>query len=181
MVKIYTKGGDKGQTSLFDGTRVSKASELVSAYGTVDELNTVLGLARAFHTAQDKLGEMLSQLQYDLLNLGATLASGKPDSPRVGEADILRMEGWIDELTAEMPVLRNFILPTGHPAAAHLHQARTVCRRAERLCVAIAGEGQFDYVVVRFLNRLSDLLFVLARFANHVHGVDDTVWKSEQT
>src|SRR5688572_322238 len=122
MVKIYTKGGDKGQTSLFNGTRVSKASDLVSAYGTVDELNTVLGLARAFHDKEDRLAEMLSQLQHDLLELGATLAAGSPDNPRVKEEDILRMEEWIDWMTAELPPLRNFILPTGHPVAAHLHQ-----------------------------------------------------------
>lgn len=178
MTKIYTKGGDKGQTGLFDGTRVSKAHPLVNAYGTVDELNSHLGLARALHSREDKLGGMLASIQNELLMAGADLASGDPgQAKRINDGQVTQFEAWIDELTAEMAPLANFILPAGHPAAAALHICRTVCRRAERLIVATGGETAIDPVVVRYFNRLADLLFVLARYANHVHGTEEVVWK----
>lgn len=178
MNKIYTKGGDKGETGLFDGTRVSKAHSLVHAYGTVDELNSHLGLARALHAREDKLGGMLAHIQNELLMAGADLASGNPASAkRIDDQQTERFEAWIDELTAEMLPLANFILPAGHPAAAALHVCRTVCRRAERMIVAAGAETQIDKVIVRYFNRLADLLFVTARYANHVHGVSDVVWR----
>lgn len=176
-MKIYTKGGDKGQTSLFSGQRVGKDDPLVNAYGTVDELNSNIGLARALHAADDKLGAILATLQPQLFELGATLAAGKPGlPPRVADEDVRQMETWIDELQAGLEPLTTFIMPTGHPAAAALHVARTVCRRAERLVVSESASGMFDYVAVRYLNRLADLLFVLAREANRAHGVADIKW-----
>lgn len=179
MVKIYTKTGDAGETGLFSGERVSKNHPLVNTYGTVDELNSVLGLARAQHPLDDRLGAILRLLQSELFNLGADLASGNPQPQRIGERQIARLEGFIDELTAGLPELRAFILPAGHPAAAQLHQARTVCRRAERLAVAAQPEAGFDLVLVRYLNRLADLLFVLAREANRAHGVTDEPWDKD--
>jgi cob(I)alamin adenosyltransferase len=176
MTKIYTKGGDKGQTGLFSGERVSKSHPLVNTYGTVDELNAVLGVARSLHQHSDRLSEILAILQRELFDLGADLASGKPQPERISEVRVERLESYIDELTAGLPELRNFILPTGHPVAAHLHQARTVCRRAERLAVAAQPEASFDLVLIRYLNRLADLLFVLAREANRVYGVEEERW-----
>ncbi len=181
-MKIYTRGGDKGKTSLFNGERVSKSSALVEAYGTVDELNSVLGVARALHEHNDRLAAMMQQLQGELFECSATLAAGKPEDPRVSDEDIAGLEQWIDELTAEMPPLTNFILPAGHPVAAALHHARTVSRRAERLAVAAAlsDPGRFDEVALRYLNRLADLLFVMARYANHVHGAHEEIWQSRK-
>lgn len=178
MAKIYTKGGDKGQTGLFDGTRVSKAHPLVNAYGTVDELNSQIGMARALHSLEDKLGMMLAVIQNELLMAGSDLASGNPaKARRINDDQIERLESWIDELTGELPPLANFILPAGHPAAAALHVSRTVCRRAERLIVGAAQEAEIDPVVIRYFNRLADFLFVAARYANHVHGVADVIWQ----
>jgi cob(I)alamin adenosyltransferase len=179
-VKIYTKGGDKGQTSLYSGQRVSKNDPLVNAYGTVDELNSALGLARALEGAPggERAGEILDRLMPQLFDVAGTMASGNPDAPpRIGDEAVRQMEQWIDELTAEMPPLTNFILPTGAPRAAALHVARTVCRRAERLAVAVQADVGFDYVVVRYLNRLADLLFVLARYANG-KGAGDVKWNA---
>lgn len=181
-MKIYTRGGDKGKTSLFNGERVSKASPLVEAYGTVDELNSVLGMARSLHEHRDRLAEVMKQLQVELFECSATLAAGKPDNPRVSDDDVANLEQVIDEMTAAMPALTSFILPAGHPVAAALHHARTVCRRAERLAVTAAEEepGRFDTVALRYLNRLADLLFVMARYANHVHGEAEENWQSRK-
>lgn len=176
MVKIYTKTGDKGETGLFSGARVSKSHPLVHAYGTVDELNTMLGQARSLHAVDDRLGAMLRLIQHELFSVGADMAAGKPGPGRITEAQVSRLEEYIDELTAGLPELRNFILPTGHPVAAALHHARTVCRRAERLAVGVIGEAGFDPVVIRYLNRLADLLFVLAREANRIYEIEDELW-----
>lgn len=206
MTKIYTKGGDKGETGLFDGTRVSKNHPLVNAYGTVDELNSVLGIARAWLQLDQRwlsfsalmmaggghlpvflsspkeewhiLVKMLHTIQLELFSLGADLASGDPVPKRINDGQVERFEQWIDELTAQMPELKNFILPTGHPVAAALHQCRTVSRRAERMIIAARESCELDAVVVRYVNRLADLFFVLARYANHVYGVADEVWTS---
>jgi cob(I)alamin adenosyltransferase len=177
MTKIYTKGGDKGQTGLFSGERIGKDHPLVNAYGTVDELNSVLGLVRSLHGQQDRLEEILHRLQNELFECGADMASGGgAEVRRITDANVERLEGYIDELTAGLPELRNFILPAGHPAAAALHLARTVGRRAERAAVAALEYGRYDMVVVRYLNRLADLLFVLAREANRAHGLEDELW-----
>jgi cob(I)alamin adenosyltransferase len=181
--RIYTRTGDKGQTRLSTGEPVSKASLRVEAYGTVDETNSVLGLAR-LHTGGDAvLDGILARAQNDLFDLGADLAT--PDRGKVLEWEPLRilqsqvdrLEAEIDQLNADLSPLTSFVLLGGSPTAAYLHQGRTVCRRAERLCVALAGEpGEpVSAEAVKFLNRLSDLLFVAARWAND-KGAADVLW-----
>jgi cob(I)alamin adenosyltransferase len=178
-VKLYTRTGDSGDTSLFDGTRVKKDDPRVDAYGDIDELNAWLGLARASRL-DPALDADVVQLQRDLFALGAQLADpGHKLAPRVskaviGDADIARLESLIDRLEKELPPLRRFILAGGSPAGAALHVARTVCRRAERRIVAL--DPPVDPVLVRYVNRMSDLLFVLARAANHRGGVSETEW-----
>ncbi len=178
-MKIYTRTGDAGQTSLFDNTRVSKADARVGAYGEVDELNAWLGLVRA-HLADAELDDELTHLQRDLFALGARLAdprhkiAARVAKADISDADVTRLEQLIDRLEAELPPLRRFILAGGSPAGAALHVARTVCRRAERLIVAL--EPPVDPVLLRYVNRLSDLLFVLARVANHRARAPETEW-----
>ena len=177
-MRIYTKTGDAGETALFDGTRVSKADPRVDAYGDVDELNAWLGHARAHGTAPD-IGDALVRIQRDLFAMGALLAdprhkiAARVEKAALGEADIARLEQLIDGLETELPALRHFILAGGSPAGSALHLARTVCRRAERRVVALDG---VDPIVVKYLNRLSDLLFVMARAANRRAGIAETEW-----
>jgi cob(I)alamin adenosyltransferase len=179
-VKIYTKTGDSGETSLFDNTRVSKADARVDAYGEVDELNACLGAARAAGVDED-IGALIETLQKDLFALGARLADpGSRIAPRVekaviGDAAVERLEQAIDRLEATLPPLRRFIVPGGSPAGAGLHLARTVCRRAERRVIGL-GAGVVDPILVVYLNRLSDLLFVMARAVNHRSGTAETQW-----
>jgi cob(I)alamin adenosyltransferase len=171
-VKIYTRTGDAGETSLFGGARVAKNDPRIEAYGTVDELNSFLGVARASWPASP-IDEELARVQSDLFDVGAHLASpGNSRYPGAGEGRIEAIEHAIDAMERELAPLKSFILPGGSLAAGHLHVARSVCRRAERLVVAMGDE----YDVVRYLNRLSDYLFVAARFANLRHGVDDVAW-----
>jgi cob(I)alamin adenosyltransferase len=183
-MKIYTKTGDDGTTGLFGGGRVRKASTRVEAYGTVDELNACLGLA-----ATEALGpEILSALaviQADLFTMGAELACvpGKEDKLRLrllDESDVERLEKLIDDLDPRLPGLTTFVLPGGTRAAAVLHLARTVCRRAERAIHAL-DDTPTRPALVQYLNRLSDLLFVLARFANHEAGTPDVPWNPTRT
>jgi cob(I)alamin adenosyltransferase len=179
-VKIYTKTGDDGTTSLFDGARVAKTHPRVVAYGTVDELNAHLGAARAAGLDAD-LGEKVAQLQRDLFALGARLADPRHKiaervaKATIGDADVARLEAWIDAFEAELPPLRHFILAGGAPAGAALHVARTICRRAEVHTLAI-GDGEVEAVALVYLNRLSDLLFVMARAANHRAGAPESIW-----
>jgi cob(I)alamin adenosyltransferase len=178
-VKIYTRTGDTGDTSLFDGTRVRKSEPRVEAYGEVDEVNACLGLARA-SCADREIDADIVHLQRDLFALGAQLADpGEKIAARVGkaalgDADVTRLEQVIDRYEAELPPLRRFILAGGSPAGAALHLARAVCRRAERRMVAL--EPALDPVLLRYVNRLSDLLFVLARAMNHRAGAVETEW-----
>ena len=178
-MKIYTRTGDTGETSLFDGTRVQKNDARVDAYGEVDELNACLGLARASGADQDIEAEIV-RLQRDLFALGAQLADpGEKLAARVtkavlGDDDVTRLEQVIDRFEAELPPLRRFILAGGSPAGAALHVARAVCRRAERRMVGL--EPAVDGVLLRYVNRLSDLLFVLARAVNHRAGAAETEW-----
>lgn len=185
-MKIYTRTGDRGQTALFGGQRVGKDHVRVEAYGEVDELNSLLGVA-ALHLERAALEEMLTRvrlLQTDLFALGARLATPAPEDggrpndhiPPLPAERIAEMEAWIDAADAELEPLRNFVLPGGSEAAATLHLARTVCRRAERRVIALAREAHIDDEVVVFLNRLSDLLFTWARLANHRAGVPDVPW-----
>jgi cob(I)alamin adenosyltransferase len=179
-VKIYTKTGDTGETSLFDGTRVSKTDPRVAAYGDVDELQACLGVARAAGVPKD-LDEMCVSLQRDLFALGARLAdpshkiAKRVEKIVINDDSVTRLEGWIDRLDAEIPALRHFILSDGAPAGAALHLARTVCRRAERAVLSL-GKDAVEPVVLVYLNRLSDLLFTMARAANHRAGSTETPW-----
>jgi cob(I)alamin adenosyltransferase len=179
-VKIYTKTGDDGTTSLFDGTRVPKVHPRVVAYGTVDELNAHLGAAVAAGLTSD-LAERVTTIQRDLFALGARLAdprhkiAARVEKAVIDDTAIGRLEQWIDQLEAELPPLRHFILAGGSPAGAALHVARTICRRAEILTLQI-GEGEVDAAILHYLNRLSDLLFVMARAANHRAGVSEQIW-----
>jgi cob(I)alamin adenosyltransferase len=178
-VKLYTRTGDAGETSLFDGTRVGKHDPRVDAYGEVDETNAWLGLARASNLDTD-LGDHVARIQRDLFALGAQLAdpadriADRVTKTIVGDADVERLEQTIDRLENEVPPLRRFILAGGTPAAAALHVARTVCRRAERRMVAL--QPPVDGVLIRYVNRLSDLLFVMARVVNHRAGVREDEW-----
>ncbi len=177
-MRIYTRTGDDGTTGLFGGGRVSKASLRVDAYGTVDELNAVLGFTRAAELPST-VDTVLATAQDACFRLGAFVATvgGKdPGIEGIAEDDVLQLEAAIDEAEAGLPALKSFILPGGSEAASRLHLARTVCRRAERALVALAREDEVDLVLIRWLNRLSDLLFVLARRANHDAGIEDVPW-----
>jgi cob(I)alamin adenosyltransferase len=173
-VKIYTRTGDSGETSLLGGRRVSKNDPRIEAYGTVDELSSFIGVARSSWPSSP-IDQQLAAVQNDLFDVGASLAAlDAARFPGAAENRIEDLEQAIDAMEAELPALTNFILPGGSAAAANLHVARTVCRRAERLVVSI-GEGQER--TIRYLNRLSDYLFVAARFANAKQGIADVVWK----
>lgn len=179
-VKIYTRTGDDGETGLFDGTRVSKSHPRVAAYGDVDELNAWLGLVRASMDDQDLL-EMLDRIQRDLFALGARLAdpahriADRVTKAAVTGEDVTRLEEWIDRLESELPPLRRFILPGGSRNAAGLHVARTICRRAERSIVSLGAEAIEPELLI-YLNRLSDLLFVMGRAANRRSGAAEAEW-----
>lgn len=180
--KIYTRTGDDGTTGLVDGSRLSKASARVSAYGDVDETNAVLGLVR-LHLENRRLDDMLARIQNDLFDLGADLATplpaeGEADSEyalRIVEQQHARLETELDALNNDLSPLNSFVLPGGSPPAAYLHQARTVCRRAERLCVVMMDENPVNPHALKYLNRLSDFLFVAARWCND-QGETDVKW-----
>ena len=177
-MKVYTRTGDDGTTALFGGGRVRKDHPRVDAYGTVDELNATLGIARAAAT-DDRLAATLAHLQNDLFALGADLAtpaSAKATVRRFGPEDASGLEQRIDEADEELAPLKTFVLPGGTPCAAHLHLARTVCRRAERLAVPLLDAGEISAHTIAWLNRLSDLLFTLARLSNARAGVQDIAW-----
>ncbi len=179
-MKIYTKTGDLGETSLLGGMRVPKDHLRVSAYGDVDETNAALGVVRAL--AEEPLERLLLAIQKDLFAIGAQLAdpshkvAAKRTKAAVTTAHVRRLEKAIDAREARLPPLRSFVLPGGTPAAALLHQARTVCRRAERSVVTLAREADVDPRIIVYLNRLSDLLFVLARVENHRAGFAEDRW-----
>lgn len=178
--RIYTKTGDDGTTGLGDGTRLPKHHLRVASYGEVDELSSVLGLARA-NGLEGKHSDWVLQIQNDLFDLGADLCvpGSAGDRLRVPESYVTRLEGWIDEANEPLEALKTFVLPGGSQAAAWLHLGRTVCRRAERTCTALVeslGEGEeVNMAAVHYLNRLSDLLFVLARVENDM-GASDVLW-----
>lgn len=187
-MKIYTKTGDDGSTGLIGGSRVRKCDPRIDCYGTVDELNAGLGLAVVAVQHEAVLGDrvdVLRAVQSDLFTVGSHLATPDESPHKVGlppldEAMITRLEMQIDAGEAELPPLRNFILPGGTEASARLHLARTVCRRAERLLVDFALDRPVPQVVITYLNRLSDWLFVQARLCNHRCGVADIPWGSRQ-
>jgi cob(I)alamin adenosyltransferase len=179
--KIYTRTGDAGETALGDGSRVAKYSPRVAAYGTVDELNAVIGVARLH--ADGTMAERIERIQNDLFDLGADLctpnmeADEKRDYPplRMADAQVDRLEREIDEMNGKLTPLRSFILPGGSALSAHLHVCRTVCRRAERLSVELGGVESINPAGVKYLNRLSDWFFVAGRIANN-DGKDDVLW-----
>jgi cob(I)alamin adenosyltransferase len=181
-MKIYTKSGDGGETALFGGARVRKDDPRVAAYGTVDELNAAIGLARST-LPMDFEDALLETAQRALFTIGAELAAPDPaklakalPGPPVGSSNVEELERAIDRLDARLTPLRGFILPGGAPKAAALHVARTVCRRAERRVVALARIAGVSPALIQYLNRLSDLLFVLARAANAAAGREDVAW-----
>ena len=179
-MKIYTRSGDAGDTALFDGTRVQKSDRRVAAYGDVDELNAWIGFAAAAGP-DTAVKDQLQQIQRDLFALGSRLAdpahriAGRVTKAAITPDDIARLEQWIDAFDDELPPLRRFILAGGAPAGAALHVARTVCRRAERTMVEL-GEGAFEPELLHYVNRLSDLLFTMARAVNHRAGVPEIEW-----
>jgi cob(I)alamin adenosyltransferase len=178
-VKIYTKTGDKGDTSLFGGKRVAKSSLRIEAYGTVDELNSHLGFARALVPPKE-IDEELLRLQIELFTLGADLATPLAETTlhiaRIDETNVARLESVIDKLDEQLPSLKKFILPSGTPVAAQLHITRTVCRRAERAVDVLGRQEPLGALPLMYLNRLADLLFVLARYVNHLADVPETPW-----
>ena len=178
LSKIYTRTGDDGSTGLGDGTRVRKDSARVSAYGTVDELNSVLGVLLAVPDLPAQVVETLTQIQHDLFDLGGELCI--PGMAMVEDADIERLESTLDQFNAGLPPLKEFILPGGGVAAAQCHVARTVCRRAERCVVTLAREETVRPQAVHYLNRLSDLLFVLARVLARASGHGEVLWQHER-
>lgn len=181
--RIYTRSGDDGTTGLVTGERRPKSDLRIEAFGTVDELNATIGLARLHTRPDEALDGLLGRIQNDLFDLGADLATPETDKPlkheplRVSEAQVERLEREIDGMNAHLSPLRSFVLPGGKPAAAALHLARTVCRRAERLAVALKAVPQerVSEPALKYLNRLSDLLFVAARHAND-RGAEDVLW-----
>ncbi len=178
--KIYTRGGDKGQTSLGDGTRVAKHDPRVAAYGTVDECNSIIGLARLAVVGDADADAMLGRIQNDLFDLGADLCTPEAENPkwpplRIIAAQTERLEREIDAMNENIPPLKSFILPGGSPAAAWLHLARTVARRAERAMIEAAETTAVNPEAIKYINRLSDHLFVMARRLN-ANGADDVLW-----
>ena len=178
LTKIYTRGGDKGMTSLTGGERRVKYDLRVETYGTVDETNAAIGIARLYAT--DEADAMLERIQHDLFDLGADLST--PEGPkfknalRITSAQVVRLEREIDKINALLAPLDSFVLPGGKKASAHLHLARTICRRAERLVCELSAMEPINHVAVQYLNRLSDHLFVMARFLN-AKGKKDVLWK----
>jgi cob(I)alamin adenosyltransferase len=178
--KIYTRTGDDGTTALGSGERRSKADLRVAAYGTVDETNAAVGVARVHAVEMPEIDAILGRIQNDLFDLGADLATPEEPAPqhaplRIVDAQVDRLEAEIDALNARLTPLRSFVLPGGTPLAAYLHVARTVSRRAERLMVELAGLEAVNGAALRYMNRLSDLLFVAGRVAN-ADGVADVLW-----
>lgn len=182
ITKVYTRTGDEGTTGLGGGQRVSKDSLRIAVYGTVDELNSQLGLALC-SALDDEIAAALVRIQNELFHLGSDLCVLEEDKekqpvPAIEERHIEALETEIDDLVARLVPLQNFVLPGGSSGAAQLHLARTVCRRAERLLVALAAEEPVGPFTLQYLNRLSDALFVMARYENHKQGVEDVLWDS---
>lgn len=183
MVKIYTKTGDQGETGLFDGSRVSKRSPRVEAYGDVDELNAVLGMALSFIRDDAELRACLFEVQRNLFVVGAHLAdptarveAKRGEKAHLTEQTVFQLERWIDQFDEQLPALRQFILPSGSKGGATLHYARTVCRRAERQIVALSQQVDVSPLIFAYMNRLSDFLFVAARVENLRQGRPEIPW-----
>lgn len=181
-MKVYTKTGDKGETSLIGGNRVPKNHLRIDAYGTVDELNAFVGLLRD-HTGPQASRDLLYQIQNNLFVIGSNLASApgaRMALPLLEQVEIEALELAIDEMETQLEPLKNFILPGGHPAISHAHLARCVCRRAERICVALNDVSIIEPIIISYLNRLSDYFFVLARFLAKELDVQETIWQGRR-
>ncbi|HEY1758562.1 MAG TPA: cob(I)yrinic acid a,c-diamide adenosyltransferase [Bryobacteraceae bacterium] len=185
--RIYTKGGDKGETSLVGGQRVPKDDPRIEAFGSVDELNAFVGLARVSCQESERLqilAAILLRVQHELFNLGSILATRPedvhPKQPRVTDAEVEQLEHEIDASNADLSPLRSFVLPGGTRVNAELHAARTICRRAERLLTGLARVEDVPGEAIRYLNRLSDALFVWSRWANHIQGAAEVLWEPNQ-
>ena len=177
-VKIYTKTGDRGTTSLFGGQRVEKTSGRIKTYGEVDELNSLIGVVLSENPSEE-IAEKLTRIQTELFVFGSDLATPygiKIKVPRISALNVKRLEKEIDLWTKKLPQLRNFIMPGGSPIASKLHLARTICRRAERNIVELAASEKINKNAQVYINRLSDWFFVLARFANRLDGQKETIW-----
>ena len=181
--KIYTKGGDKGETSLLGGTRVPKYHDRIEAYGTVDELNSFIGLIRD-QEIPNQFKDILLKIQNDLFTAESHLAADKIENterlPKLGNPEIALLEYEIDEMNSVLPELKNFILPGGHTVVSYCHIARTICRRAERLTIKLADKYEVDGLIIKYLNRLSDYLFVLARRLAQELDADEITWKPDR-
>jgi cob(I)alamin adenosyltransferase len=179
LTRIYTRTGDRGETSLGDGSRVPKLDCRIGAFGSVDELNAAIGVVLAEPSLPQRLREPLGRVQNDLFDVGADLSVpfGVTDRLRITHSQVEWLEQCCDELNAELPVLKSFVLPGGTEAAARLHVARTTCRRAEREALAADGEVGINPLVLAYLNRLSDFLFIAARSANVGAGRDEPLWR----
>lgn len=179
LTKVYTRTGDRGTTGLGDGTRVAKHDARIEALGAVDELNSAVGLVLAEIAVTSRLRAMLIDIQHDLFEIGAELSL--PAYRRIGAADVVRLESELDGVNATLPALEEFVLPGGNRAAAACHLARTFCRRAERRVWALAESHDVSEDSLRYLNRLSDLLFVVARSLARVDGGEETLWQRDRT
>lgn len=182
-MKIYTKKGDSGNTSLFGGQRVSKSSKRIDAYGTVDELNSILGMATSFGLSE-KGGRFVETVQQQLFVLGADLATPASKDVRINRIshdEVKYLENAIDEMEEDLEPLKNFVLPGGSQTGSTLHFARTICRRAERITVECRHEEEISEVAIMYINRLSDFLFVLARYENKKAGDRETPWIPERS
>ena len=185
MPKIYTKTGDNGETSLIGGKRIKKNNIRLHAYGEIDELNSLLGVCIS-HTKEQEIKEILQNIQHDLFTIGTELAT--PSEAKtiiekitlISEKDITKIEKWIDQYDKKIPPLNNFILPGGTIQAAHCHQARTVCRRVERTSIHLHEQEPINPQLIKYLNRLSDLLFTIARYLNHHNNHPETTWKKKE-
>ena len=177
LTKIYTRTGDKGKTRLANGEEVSKDSLRVAAYGDIDELNSIIGLVLT-ENPYDKLGAVLSSIQHTLFDLGGELASDGMIKDLVTDEHVTTLETHIDQTNAKLPTLEEFILPGGTKSASMLHLARTVCRRAERSIITLAQSESVAPVMIQYVNRLSDLLFVMARYENHRSGNQEIYWNN---
>jgi cob(I)alamin adenosyltransferase len=179
LTRIYTRAGDRGETSLGDGSRVPKLDCRIGAFGTVDELNAAIGVVLAGSGVPERLRGPLERVQNDLFDVGADLSVpyGVSDRLRVEQSHVERLEALCDELNADLPMLKSFVLPGGTEVAARIHVARTVCRRAEREALVADGENGINPLVLAYLNRLSDFLFIAARTANAAAGRDEPLWR----
>lgn len=178
-MKIYTKKGDKGETGILGGTRLPKHHLRIESYGTIDELNSFVGLLR--DQVSNPIGQLLIQIQEELFTIGANLASdpvkNRMELPMIAEEDISRLENLMDEMEKELPEMKSFVLPGGHPAVSTAHVCRCVCRRAERLCVALDENEEVNELILQYLNRLSDYFFVLSRKLTQEFEVEEIPWK----